>query len=96
MSEQFEPLKSGDTVSLVPPINLPPRKYQDYGRIIFSLESRGYNVSIATSPSDYGPRRVASFNEAIQPDVAGLLPVASNRYSFDIAEMIDYESFCYT
>ena len=60
MIEKIAPLSPGDRVGLVSPINLPPKKYRDYGRLVTTLMNQGLQVRDMTCESDYAPRRIAS------------------------------------
>lgn len=87
------PLKEGDRIALVSPVNLPPRQYRDDQSIMDYLSNRGFETVNYIASADTEKKRSDTFNEAMVSGSQALLPISGNRYATDIFHRINYELF---
>jgi muramoyltetrapeptide carboxypeptidase LdcA involved in peptidoglycan recycling len=94
-SHKPDVLKPGDEVTLVSPVNIPPKQYRNYETYREYLTKKGFRTpeSFHTSDTDTVSQRVNLFNMAIRSGAKALFPVAGNAYAGKVLHRIDYEAF---
>ena len=94
-SHKPNPLKQGDETTMVSPVNLPPKQYQNYEVYKKYLKQKGLKFpdKFHISETDTVLKRVSLFNQAIKSGAKAIFPVAGNSYAEKIIPRVDYEAF---
>lgn len=92
----FKPahLQTGDNISLVSPVGLPPSQYRaDIAIKRYLLDVKGLSSVNNIANSENNMVLVNSFNSAIGKKNKALFPVASNNFGESVVNAIDYKKF---